>query len=100
MRVRGGASGDGSGGHIMDSRSDLSSWYSVRLMWCVSASDMSVQRSGMVSTEVRSVRDRCVFGATIVQLHREFCHPEVGRFSSKPGPIDREASKLVIDIQV
>ena len=84
----------------MDSRSDLVSWQLVGWIWWVSASDMSVQRSEMVCTEVRSARDRCVFGATIVQLHCEFCHAEIGSFSSKPGPIDREASELVIYIQV
>ena len=84
----------------MDQRSDLLSWHRGGWIWWVSASDMSVQKSGLVCTEVRSARDRCVFGATIVQLHREFCHAEIGSFSSKPGPIDWEASKLVTYIQV
>ena len=100
MRVRGVVSGVQSGDVIMHPRPDSLPWHCRGWIWCVSASDMSVQRSGMVCTEVRSAHDKRAFGATIVQLHRKSSHAEVGRFSSKPGPIDWGASKLVIDIQV
>ena len=82
MRVRGVVSGVQSGDVIMHPRPDSLPWHCRGWIWCVSASEMSVQGSEMARTGSQRAHDQCVIRAMTDQLKMKKYDAKTDPFSS------------------